>query len=333
MPPAEKAVMSKGVGLAVGIFGAVLMAGPMLAQAHPGGGGHGGGGGHVSAGHSGGGGHAAASPHFSGGGGGAHFASAAHYSGGGVRAAGGAAGAYHGAARGYAGGYSGAAYRGGSAGYGGAYRGSAYAGRGYGGGYGGYRGGYHGYSAGANWRGGYWRGGYWPRAFYGAGYSWFLGALPLAYATYWYGGIPYYYANNLYYTWSPDYSGYVATDPPPVADSSGAAPALPPTDMQYQGDPNAQAAPPPPQAGAADFSQGQPAPQEGQAPPQDQPVAQAQQPRMFMYPKSGQTEDQQRTDKLECEKWASDQVGLGSNGPDYQRAMGACIQGRGYSVN
>jgi hypothetical protein len=332
MPFAEKAVMSKGVGLAVGIFGAVLMAGPMLAQAHPGGGGHGGGG-HGGAGHSGGGGHAAASPHFGGGGGGAHFASAAHYSGGGVRAAGGAAGAYHGAARGYAGGYAGAAYHGGSAGYGGAYRGSAYAGRGYGGGYGGYRGGYHGYSAGANWRGGYWRGGYWPRAFYGPGYSWFLGALPLAYATYWYGGIPYYYANNLYYTWSPDYSGYVATDPPPVADSSGAAPALPPTDMQYQGDPNAQAAPPPPQAGAADFSQGQPAPQEGQAPPQDQPVAQAQQPRMFMYPKSGQTEDQQRTDKLECEKWASDQVGLGSNGPDYQRAMGACIQGRGYSVN
>jgi hypothetical protein len=248
-----------------------------------------------------------------------------------VHASGGAVGGYHGAGRGYAGGYAGAAYHGG-AGYGGAYRGSAYAGRGYGGGYGGYRG-YHGYSAGAYWRGGYWRGGYWPRAFYGPGYSWFLAALPLAYATYWYGGIPYYYANNLYYTWSPDYSGYVATDPPPVADSSGAAPALPPTaDAQYQGDPNAQAAPPP-QAGAGGFSQGQPAPQESQPPPQDQPGSQGQPPRMFMYPKSGQTEDQQRTDKLACEKWASDQVGLGTNGPDYQRALGACIQGRGYSVN
>jgi hypothetical protein len=54
---------------------------------------------------------------------------------------------------------------------------------------------------------------------------------------------------------------------------------------------------------------------------------------MFMYPKNGQSEEQQRTDKLECEKWASDQVGLGTNGPDYQRALGACIQGRGYSVN
>ncbi len=54
---------------------------------------------------------------------------------------------------------------------------------------------------------------------------------------------------------------------------------------------------------------------------------------MFMYPTKGQTEDQQRSDKLACEKWASDQVGLGTNGPDYQRALAACIQGRGYSVN
>jgi hypothetical protein len=148
--------------------------------------------------------------------------------------------------------------------------------------------------------------------------------LPLAFATYWYGGIPYYYANDVYYTWSPDYSGYVATDPPPVVDSSGSAAAPdapPPADaqypsaQQYQGDPNAaaNAAPAPPQAGAGESSQGQ--------------------PRMFMYPKNGQSEEQQRTDKLACEKWASDQVGLGANGPDYQRAMGACIQGRGYSVN
>jgi hypothetical protein len=345
--------MGKRAGLAVGIFGAVLMAGSVLAQAHPGGGGgHGGGvGGHVGGGHGGGGGgHAAAAPHYGGGGGGAHFASAAHYSGAGGHAAGG----YRGASRGYAGGYAGAAYHGGAGGYAGGYRGSAYAaGRGYGGGYrggygggyGGYRG-YHGYSAGAFWGGGYWRGGYWPRAYYGPGYAWFLGALPLAYATYWYGGVPYYYANNLYYTWSPDYSGYVATDPPPVADASGAAPVLPPTaDASYQGDPNAQAAPPPPQAGAADFSQAQAAPQEGQGPPPGdqgmqqggqapaQVAYQGQQPRMFMYPKSGQTEDQQRTDKLECEKWASDQVGLGNNGADYQRAMGACVQGRGYGVN
>ncbi len=51
---------------------------------------------------------------------------------------------------------------------------------------------------------------------YGAGFAWFLPILPLAYATYWYSGVPYYYANDVYYTWNPSYDGYVATDPPPV---------------------------------------------------------------------------------------------------------------------
>lgn len=61
--------------------------------------------------------------------------------------------------------------------------------------------------------------------------------LPLAYAAYWYAGIPYYYANDLYYTWSPDYNGYVATDPPPVADPSGAAagPDAPPANAAASG--------------------------------------------------------------------------------------------------
>ena len=94
-----------------------------------------------------------------------------------------------------------------------------YYGHGGGGGY--YYG--HGYSTGAYWRGGYWHGGFWPRAYYGLGFSWFLPILPLAYATYWYGGIPYYYANDVYYTYNPSYDGYVATDPPPVADSGAGA--------------------------------------------------------------------------------------------------------------
>ncbi len=120
-------------------------------------------------------------------------------------------GGYHGGYGGYHGGYGG--YHGGVGGYHG---------------YGGYHGGYHGYSTGAYWHGGYWHGGYWPRAYYGWGYAWFLPVLPLAYATYWYGGAPYYYANDVYYTWSPSYDGYVATDPPPVADPSGAAAAAAP---------------------------------------------------------------------------------------------------------
>ena len=66
------------------------------------------------------------------------------------------------------------------------------------------------------WGGGYWHGGYWPRAYYGWGYPWFLGVLPAVYATYWWGGVPYYYANDVYYTWNSGYNGYVVTDPPPV---------------------------------------------------------------------------------------------------------------------
>jgi hypothetical protein len=251
------------------------------------------------------------------GGGAPHYAPAGHVAAGGARAYGGYGG-YGGAAHGY-GGYAG-----------GYHGGAAYAGRGYGGGYyhGGY-GGYHGYSTGAYWGGGWWRGGYWPRAYYGVGYSWFLASLPLAYATYWYSGIPYYYANNLYYTWSPDYSGYVATDPPPVADSSGAAagPDAPPpaaqSVQQYPTDPN-----------AIDAS-GQPTPPPADAPP---PAPQAgagdppQQNRIFMYPKNGQSQEKQSSDRRECQQWAAQQAGA-SNAPDYQRAMVACIEGRGYAAN
>ena len=64
--------------------------------------------------------------------------------------------------------------------------------------------------------------------------------------------------------------------------------------------------------------------------PQDPSFAGGQ---IFMYPKNGQSQEQQMADKLECQKWASDQVGLGSNGPDYRRAMVACVEGRGYSAN
>jgi hypothetical protein len=265
-----------GFLLAAGILGSILIgAAPALAQHGGGGGGHGGGGG--------GGGHASGGGHFSGGGG--HVSAGGHFGGG--------AGPHYASGGHFAGG---AGY---SHGYGGGFHGSAYGG-GYRGGYGGYRGGYggwHGYSTGAYWRGGYWRGGFWPRAYYGVGFSWFLPVLPLAYATYWWGGIPYYYANDVYYTYNPDYEGYVATDPPPVADSgsaaSGAAPA---------------AAPPPSEGGAA----------AGQ---------------IFMYPKNGQSADQQATDKAECQQWAQQQAGqVAQNGSDYQRAMTACVEGRGYSA-
>ena len=155
----------------------------------------------------------------------------------------------------------------------------------------------HGYSTGAYWQGGYWRGGFWPRCYYGVGFSWFLPILPLAYSTYWYGGLPYYYANDVYYTYNPSYEGYVATDPPPIADSSVPAEGAAPSAGPAPGD------------GAAAASQ------------------------IFMYPKNGQSAEQTATDKAECQQWAEQQAGqVAQNGSDYQRAMAACVEGRGYSA-
>lgn len=267
--------MGKRNLLAVGILGSVLMAAPALAATH--GGGHGGG-------HATGGGHAAVA-HA----GGAHF-------GGGMHAV---AGGMH-------------AYTGGARSYGGSFHGSTYAGRGAYSGYrGGTYGGYHGYSTGAHWAGGYWHGGYWPRAYYGLGFAWFLPVLPLAYATYWYDGVPYYYANDVYYTWNPAYDGYTVTDPPPATDPGAAAGAAAP----YAGAPGVGA----PYAGA---------------PANTNPAAAGQQSRIFMYPKNGQSEEQQSTDRRECQQWAAQQAGQGgANGSDYQRAMVACVEGRGYSAN
>jgi hypothetical protein len=149
------------------------------------------------------------------------------------------------------------------------------------------------------WGGGYWHGVYWPYAYYGWYYPWFLPVLPAVYATYWWGGVPYYYANNVYYTYDQGQNGYVVTDPPP----SGAGDNTPPPNQQ------------------------------GGVPPGANPGD------VFMYPKNGQTDQQQSTDRFECHKWAQGQTGFdpsqsGSQGnpDDYHRAMVACLEGRGYSV-
>lgn len=111
-------------------------------------------------------------------------------------------------------------------GYGGGYGGGTHGG-GYGGGYGGgWHGGYGGWHGGyGGWHGGYyggyrgWYGGY--RGWYGGyGWGWGLGlgvyvaTLPLYYSTYWWNGVPYYYAYNNYYLWNPSTGGYVTVDPP-----------------------------------------------------------------------------------------------------------------------
>jgi len=74
-------------------------------------------------------------------------------------------------------------------------------------------------------------------------------------------------------------------------------------------------------------------------PPDVQRQAAAQSPDLIAYPKSGQSEAQQATDKTECRSWAAAQSGYDPAAPDstdkrsnYMRAQAACFEGRGYSV-
>jgi hypothetical protein len=123
----------------------------------------------------------------------------------------------------------------------------------------------------------------------------FVPVLPPFYTTVWFGGLPYYYANDTYYAWHDAQSGYEVVDPP---NEQGASTEPPPSDD------------------------------------------------LFIYPQNGQPADQQASDKYECHKWASSQTGFdptqsaggvppeqaGGKRTDYQRAMRACLEGRGYSV-
>jgi len=124
-----------------------------------------------------------------------------------------------------------------------------------------------------------------------------ISVLPPYYSTVWFGGVPYYYADNVYYTAQPD-GGYTVVDPPDNADT-----------------------PSPPPTGAS----------------QDD---------LIIYPKNGQTQEQQAADQYECHNWAKGQTGFDPTQPgggvsgdggaargNYNRAMSACLQGRGYQVN
>jgi hypothetical protein len=150
-------------------------------------------------------------------------------------------------------------------------------------GYSGY--GYRGYA-------GYGRSGYGYRGFYGRGlgYGLFLAALPLYYATYWWNGIPYYYADDTYYIWNGGVGRYETVVPP-----------------------------------------------EGIA--QEAPAENAGE--LYVYPRRGQSSEQQARDRYECHRWAAEQSGFdpsqGAPGAaaaraDYRRAQSACLEARDYSV-
>jgi hypothetical protein len=139
----------------------------------------------------------------------------------------------------------------------------------------------------------------------------FVPVLPAFYTTVWFGGAPYYYANDTYYRYSGG-QGYQVVDPP--GDPSTAIPG--PQGPSYDG------APPPAENG--------PAAEED----------------MFIYPQNGQSPDQQASDKYECHRWAASQSGFDptqpgggvapdqtvAKGSDYKRAKPAYLDGRGYSV-
>lgn len=84
-------------------------------------------------------------------------------------------------------------------------------------GYGGWHGGYYGWHGGYGWRGGYW-GGWgccgWGWGWGGLGLGLYFASLPLYYSTYWWDGVPYYYADNTYYAYDPNVRQYVTVAPP-----------------------------------------------------------------------------------------------------------------------
>ena len=67
---------------------------------------------------------------------------------------------------------------------------------------------------------------------------------------------------------------------------------------------------------------------------------------VFVYPKEGQSEEQQSTDRDQCHQWAVERTGfdpsrsagnvaetnMTSKRVDYRRAEAACLEGRGYTV-
>jgi hypothetical protein len=198
-------------------------------------------------------------------------------------------------------------------------RGHGYRGHGGHGGHGHYNRGHRYYGG-----GGYYGGWGWPWG-WGYGHGAYLGAswyrpglaigltvplLPLGYTTHYVDRTPYYYHDSTYYLRDGD--GYRVVDRPPSQPlPPGPAPVV--------------AAPPV---------------VNGPAPTYVQPEKTGQ---LFAYPRNNQSATTATFDRIECEKWASEQTGFqpaqsadnATNAPkksDYQRAVAACLEGRGYSV-
>jgi hypothetical protein len=154
-----------------------------------------------------------------------------------------------------------------------------------------------------DWRGSpyYYGGGHWYRPYQnryvivGAPVGLFVNYLPSYHSTMWIGGTRYYYADDVYYTYEPMRRGYVVASSP-YGDR----------DEEYE----------------------------------DEQGEETRDQDLFIYPMRGQSEQQQSDDRYECHRWAvkethydpTDSQYDRDDRSDYDRAMSACLTGRGYSV-
>jgi len=112
--------------------------------------------------------------------------------------------------------------------------------------------------------------------------------LPSAYVSLSVGGLPYYYANGVYYTAAVPGPGYTVVAPPQegaVVQAAAVAPALPPA-----------------------------------------------KPDPVIYPRNGQSPAQTEADRQDCNRWATTQPTAMNDASVFNRAVEACMDGRGYSM-
>ena len=129
----------------------------------------------------------------------------------------------------------------------------------------------------------------------------FVPVLPPFYTTVWFGGVPYYYANDTYYAWSEAQDGYQVIDPPAdiqAATTEAPQPPLPHEDELYVYPQNGQSA--------------------------EQQATDKYECHKWAYSQTGFDPTQAGGGV------APDQTV--ARGEEYRRAIRACLEGRGYSV-
>jgi len=165
-------------------------------------------------------------------------------------------------------------------------------------------------------------------------------SLPENYRPYYRGGSRYYFSAGTWY--APQGPGFVVVSPPPGLVIT----VLPPyySTVWFGGNPyyyadNVYYSWQPDQNGYAVVDPPENA--DTPSPPPD-----SAQGDLIIYPKNGQTKEQQAADQFECNNWAKGQTGFDPTEPgggvsgnadvsrgNYDRAMSACLQARDYQVN